>query len=55
VIPAGEALRSIRAVQVLEMIGTAESRDVLETLAKGAPGSRQTEDAKGSLARLEKR
>ena len=51
-IPTGDALRSLRAVQVLEMIGSAEARAVLESLAKGAAGSRQTEDAKASLDRL---
>jgi WD40 repeat protein len=47
-----ERLRSLRAVEVLELIGTPESRAVLETLANGAPGARQTEDARAALRRL---
>lgn len=50
-----DELRAWRAVEVLEMIGTAEARAVLETLAKGAPGAVQTEDAKKALARLGRR
>jgi hypothetical protein len=42
----------IRAVEVLERIGTADARRVLEKLAKGADGARLTQEAKGSLRRL---
>ena len=37
---------------VLERIGTPEAQNVLETLARGAPGARETEEAKASLERL---
>ncbi|HKB40118.1 MAG TPA: hypothetical protein VKD72_27025 [Gemmataceae bacterium] len=47
-----EQVRAVRAVQVLERIGTAEARKLLETLAAGAPGSRLTEDARAALERL---
>jgi hypothetical protein len=45
-------LQSLRAVEVLERIGTAEARQVLAGLAKGAEGTRQTRDARNSLRRL---
>jgi hypothetical protein len=48
----GEKLRAIGGVEVLEYFGTAEATQRLETLAKGAPGSRLTEAAKAALARL---
>ena len=48
----GEALRSLRAVEVLERIGSAEARSVLATIADGAPGGRLTREAKASLQRL---
>jgi hypothetical protein len=51
----GEALRALRAVEVLEHIGTPEASRVLESLAKGAPGARLTGEAKASLDRLAKR
>jgi hypothetical protein len=47
-----EELRAVRAVQALEYIGTAGARDVLRTLAAGAPGARVTDDARASLERL---
>jgi hypothetical protein len=46
-----EQLRAARAVAVLERVGSAEARRVLEGLAKGAPGARLTEEAKASLRR----
>jgi hypothetical protein len=50
-----ELLRSLRAVELLELIGTPQSRHVLEPLAKGAPGHRFTEAAQGAITRLDKR
>jgi RNA polymerase sigma factor (sigma-70 family) len=47
-----EQLRSLRAVEVLERLGTAEARQVLEDLAKGTPEARQTQEATASLQRL---
>jgi WD40 repeat protein len=49
-----EQLRGLRAVEILEHIGTSEAREVLQTLAKGAPETRLTQEAKGSLQRLDK-
>lgn len=45
-------LRALRAVEVLELIGTPEARHMLETLAGGAAGAQLTREAKASLARL---
>jgi RNA polymerase sigma factor (sigma-70 family) len=53
--PSGERLRVLRALEVLERAGTAEARDVLATLAHGAPGARLTEDARAALQRLDAR
>jgi hypothetical protein len=50
-----ETLRSLRAVEALEHIGTAEARAVLAMLAKGAADSRLTQEANASLERLAKR
>jgi WD40 repeat protein len=51
-VPSGVQLQSLRAVEALERIGTADARHVLEELAKGAPGARLTREAKASLSRL---
>lgn len=48
----GEDLRISRALQLLELIGTAEAREVLETMASGAPGARETRQAKAALERM---
>jgi hypothetical protein len=50
-----ELLQALRAVAVLEDIGTSEARRLLERLAKGAPEARLTRDAKAALQRLEQR
>jgi len=49
------SVRSLRAVEVLEYIGSPEAKNVLETLATGAEGARLTKEAKASLERLDKR
>ncbi len=54
-VPSGARLRRLRAVEVLERIGTPEAREVLQMLAKGAPEARLTQEAKASLERLAKR
>jgi WD40 repeat protein len=53
--PAGEPLRHVRAVEVLERIGTADARELLAGLAGGADGAVLTEEAKAALARLKGR
>jgi WD40 repeat protein len=45
----GETRRTARAIQVLAMIGTAESRQVLQKLAAGAPDACETRLAKTAL------
>ena len=47
-----ETLRALRAVAVLEDVGTPPARKVLETLAKGSVEARLTQEAKAALARL---
>jgi hypothetical protein len=47
----GERLRAVRAVAVLERIGTKEARDVLTKLAEGATAARLTREAGDALKR----
>jgi WD40 repeat protein len=50
--PSPDTLQSIRAVSVLERIGTPAARRVLAELAGGDPAARQTRAAKGALVRM---
>jgi RNA polymerase sigma factor (sigma-70 family) len=50
-----ERLRQIRALEVLEFLGTAEARQVLRTLAGGAADAPLTRDALAAERRLERR
>jgi hypothetical protein len=50
--PSGERLQALRGIEVLELIGSRDARQVLERLAKGAPEARLTQEAKASLERL---
>jgi len=45
-------LQALRALEVLETIGTPEARRVIEGLTKGAPKAELTQEAKAALARL---
>jgi WD40 repeat protein len=49
-----EQLRVVRALEVLEQVGTPEARKVLENLARGAPGALPTREAQTVLRRLGK-
>jgi hypothetical protein len=49
----GETLRRMRAIAVLEKIGTPEARRVLGRLVTGLDGARETRDARAALRRLE--
>ncbi|HEY7424247.1 MAG TPA: hypothetical protein VH682_08480, partial [Gemmataceae bacterium] len=53
--PSRERLRSLRTLEVLELAGTPEARQMLEALAKGAPESWLTAEAKEALDRLRRR
>jgi WD40 repeat protein len=48
----GEEARRLRAVEILEQINTAEAREVLGNLAKGAADARLTRESKAALGRL---
>jgi hypothetical protein len=50
-----EQRRALRALEVLEAIGSPEARQVLRGLLKGAPEARLTREARGSLERLARR
>jgi RNA polymerase sigma factor (sigma-70 family) len=45
-------MREVRAVEVLEMIGSSEARQVLRTLASGVAGARLTREAQSAVQRL---
>ena len=53
--PTGERLRGVRAVELLERIGTPEARACVEALAGGAPEAGLTQEAKATRQRLERR
>jgi RNA polymerase sigma factor (sigma-70 family) len=50
--PGGDALRSLRAVEVLETIATPAARQLLGKIAAGAPEARLTREARAALERL---
>src|SRR5262249_36646739 len=50
-----EELRGVRAIQVLERIGSAEARAALARVAEGAPGAWLTQQARLALKRLGQR
>lgn len=53
--PGAEELRTIRAISVLERVGSPEARAILRTLVTGAPEARETRIARAALDRLSKR
>jgi hypothetical protein len=53
--PSLDRLRTLRALEVLERIGTSEAKQVLRGLAQGAPEARLTRDAQAALQRLARR
>jgi dipeptidyl aminopeptidase/acylaminoacyl peptidase len=50
-----EELLAIRAVEVLERVGSAEAKEVLRGLAKGHESARLTQEAKAALGRISPR
>jgi WD40 repeat protein len=53
-VPFGDVLRGLRAVEVLEQIGSREARQVLKSLAAGAPEAALTQEAGATLQRLDR-
>jgi WD40 repeat protein len=54
-VPSPEVLRGLRALELLEQMGTPEATELVKTLTQGVPDSRLTQEAKSSLQRLAKR
>jgi WD40 repeat protein len=54
--PSGESLRAVRALEVLEQIGSREAREVLKALVAGDPAelSTLTQEAHAALERLDR-
>jgi RNA polymerase sigma factor (sigma-70 family) len=48
----GETLRTLRAIQILERLGTKEARETLRKIAGGAALARETQEAKEALRRM---
>ncbi|MHB1422295.1 MAG: sigma-70 family RNA polymerase sigma factor [Gemmataceae bacterium] len=55
VVHSRDILQAVRAIEVLEHIGTAEAQQILKTLAQDIPEARVTREAKESLKRLNAR
>jgi RNA polymerase sigma factor (sigma-70 family) len=54
-IPSGAQLQELRAVEVLEQIGTSEAQETLRRLTQGTPEARLTHEAAAALERLARR
>jgi WD40 repeat protein len=54
-VPPAATLRMLRAIRALERIATPEARQILRTIATGAPAARATRDARAALERLDHR
>ncbi len=55
IVRSSETLRCLRAIQVLEVVGSPEARRTLQVLAKGFCAARETQEAMAALDRLAKR
>jgi WD40 repeat protein len=53
--PAVEEMLALRAVELLELLGSAEARQVLRSLAEGEPTARLTSEAARAVRRLTRR
>jgi hypothetical protein len=51
--PSPEILRQLRAIEVLERIGTAEAQKLLESLVGGAAGAWLSQEAQAAVERLQ--
>ena len=54
-IDSSDLLRRLRAIQALELIGTAQAKEILEAVARGAARARETREAQAALQRLGQR
>jgi hypothetical protein len=54
-VPSGDRLRKLRALEVLERIGTLPTQQLLKALAAGTPEARVTQEARAALQRLARR
>jgi hypothetical protein len=54
-VSSGPWLATLRGLEVLELIGTPEARRLLEALSEGPAESPQTQEARRTLARLNRR
>jgi hypothetical protein len=55
IVPTGEELRQLRAIEVLEKLGTAEARKLLATIAGGEARAQRTRAAKEAMERMARR
>jgi hypothetical protein len=53
-VPTPRQLRDLRAVELLELVGRSDARQLLKTLADGVSGTRLTREAKSAIERLTK-
>jgi WD40 repeat protein len=51
-VPQAGLLRELRAVELLELMGSSEARQLLQALANGVPEARLTREARSALRRL---
>jgi hypothetical protein len=51
--PSTDVLRTMRALRVLEWVGTSQARDLLRKMAAGEPDAPSTKEAKAALKRIE--
>jgi HEAT repeat protein len=54
-VPSDDRLRAVRAVEVLEHVGTPEAREILQSVAGGPDECLRTREARAALQRLERR
>jgi WD40 repeat protein len=54
-VPPADTLRELRAVEVLERVGTPQAKQLVEKLAQGAPEARLTREAQAARERLARR
>jgi RNA polymerase sigma factor (sigma-70 family) len=51
-VPTPVQMRDLRAVELLELVGRSDARQLLKSLADGVPGTRLTREAKSAMQRL---